>query len=134
VGQSLLHTLTWLHTPTPTGIAGVIRQSNFLGGYGGGGAEDGVQAGIVLGNALNAVSTVQAFSLQAALSARYSAAVEGSERARWKRAAGDGAAFGYSQVWYPLAMGGTCCFVRLLLLCVTDRPLPIVRFACLAAC
>ncbi|KAG5193165.1 P-loop containing nucleoside triphosphate hydrolase protein [Tribonema minus] len=92
------------------GFAGVVRQAIFIGGNGqrsagamftgGYGTEvgtDGVRAGTILGNALNAVSTVQAFNLQGQLSDRYNEAVEGSVKERRRGALANGVAFGYSQ-------------------------------------
>jgi ATP-binding cassette, subfamily B (MDR/TAP), member 1 len=68
------------------------------GGYGDTeGLDGGSSAGLVLGGALNGITTVQAFNMQPAMSERYHEAVSSTVSERKKRGLISGAAFGYSQ-------------------------------------
>ncbi|KAG5184898.1 ATP-binding cassette, sub-family B, member 1A [Tribonema minus] len=80
------------------GFAGVVQMAMLSGGYGDTeGLDGGSSAGVVLGGALNGITTVNAFNMQADMSARYHDAVKGTIKDRKRRGLISGAAFGYSQ-------------------------------------
>jgi ATP-binding cassette, subfamily B (MDR/TAP), member 1 len=68
------------------------------GGYGDTeGLDGGSSAGLVLGGALNGITTVQAFNMQPAMGERYHEAISSTVSERKRRGLISGAAFGYSQ-------------------------------------
>ncbi|KAG5181118.1 ATP-binding cassette, sub-family B, member 1A [Tribonema minus] len=80
------------------GAAGVVQMAMFTGGYGDNeGLDGGSSAGVILGGALNGITTVHAFSMQGAMCDRYHEAVKGTIKERKRRGIIGGFAFGYSQ-------------------------------------
>lgn len=79
-------------------VAGVIQMRMINGSDGDDeGLDGGSSAGTILANALNGISTVQAFNMQQGVTGRYRDAVKTSVKDRKRRGILFGASFGYSQ-------------------------------------
>jgi hypothetical protein len=92
-----IHTALVLHYHTThlTAVGGALKIMFITGKLDDNSSK--AESGVILGSALNGITTVQAFNMQSAMSTRYSKSIEVAAADRNKRCMIHGACFGYSQ-------------------------------------